>query len=201
LYFHLIDPFTLTMSRSHSYSHDSGHSRGSRRRGSSILAVTEASFQGLQLNETAGTHHTPSYTASDPTYPRSLSSHRGELTASYLQPGYDTGNFTPAPPSETFVDPQRVFGDYKSSDAQRLDFLDPETVGLGIQQASVGSSVFHSRNMRYVCRTRKLTLCLTSSEVPTLILPTRLQVTIKLKALTASRGHRPCRVRPFLSFH
>lgn len=184
------------MSRSHSYSHESGPSRGSRRRGSSVLAVTEASFQGLHLNETAGLHHTPSYTASDPTYPRSLSSHSGGLTASYLQPGYDTGDFAPALPPETYVDPQRVFGDYRSSDAHRLNFLDPDRAGLGIQ-ASAGSSVFPRRDMRYVCRTPNLALYLISSEVPTPILPTRLQVIIKLKALTASRGHHPCRVRPF----
>ena len=137
------------MSRSHSYAHDSGHSRGSRCRGPSTLAVTEASFQGLQLNETAGTQHTASYTASDPTYPRS-SSRRSGLTANYLQPGYDIGGFASASPSETFIDPQRVFGDYGSSDAQRLGFLDPDTAGLGIQQASVGSSVFDRRDMRYV---------------------------------------------------
>ncbi len=192
--FHRTHSLTFTMSRSHSYSNEPGHSRGSRRRGSSTLAVTEASFQGLQLNETAGTQHTPSYTASNPTYPRS-SSHRGELTASYLQPGYDIGDFTPAPPSETFVDPQRVFGDYRPSDAQRLGFLDPETAGLGIQQASAGSSVFPRRDMRYIYRTfSEQESYLISFEVPTLTLTIRLQANITRKARTASPGLRPCRV-------
>ena len=136
------------MSRSHSYSHRSGHSRGSRRRGSSTLAVTEASFQGLQLNETAGTQHTASYTTSAPTYPRPLE-RRGELTASYLQPEYGLGDFAPPSPPENFVDP-RVLGDYRSSDTQRLGFLGPETAGLGIQPASTGSSVYDSGDMRYV---------------------------------------------------
>ena len=148
LYFHFFDSPTLTMSRSHSHSHDSGHARGSRRRATSTLAVTEASFQGLQLNETAGTHHSASYTASDPTYPRS-SSRRGELTANYLQPGYELGDFVPVPPSETFVDPQRVFGDYRSSGSQRLDFLDPGPADLGLRQAS-------AENMRYICQSLAL---------------------------------------------
>ena len=136
------------MSRSHSYSHDPGHSRGSRRRGSSTLAVTEASFQGLQLNETAGTQHTVSYTASDPTYPRS-SSRRGELTATYLQPGYGLGDFTQSSPSETFVDP-RVFSDHRSPDSQRLGYLGLDTAGLSIQPASTGSSVYESGDMKCV---------------------------------------------------
>ena len=136
------------MSRSHSYSHESGHSRGSRRRTSSTLAVTEASFQGLQLNETAGTQHTASYTASGSTYPRS-SSRRGELTASYLQPDYGLGDFAQPSPSETFVDP-RVFGDYRPSDSQRLGYLGPETAGLAIQPASTGSGVYDTSDMRCV---------------------------------------------------
>ena len=181
------------MSRSHSYSHESGHARGSRRRASSNLAVTEASFQGLQLNETSGTHHTASYTASDPTYPRS-SSRRGDLTASYLQPGYDINDFVPVPPSETFVDPQRVFGDYRSSDAQRLGFLDPEPAGLGIQQASAENSLLNRRDMRYVCRNSKLELYLINPEVPTRIPTTQLQVNIKPKTLTAPQDRHPCRV-------
>lgn len=132
------------MSRSHSYSHDPGHSRGSRRRGSTNLAVTEASFQGLRLNETAGTHHTASYTASGSAYPRS-SSRRGGLTASYLQPGYGIGDFNPSSPSQACVDPQRVFGDYGASDTQRLGLLSPDTAGLGIQQ---DSSVYGGGDMR-----------------------------------------------------
>ena len=132
------------MSRSYSHSHDSGHSRGSRRRGSTNLAVTEASFQELQLNETAGTQHPASYTASGSAYPRP-SSRRSELTASYPQPGYGIGDFNHSSPSQTCVDPQRVFGGYGSSDTQRLGLFSPHTAGLGTQQAS---SVYGGGDMR-----------------------------------------------------
>ena len=123
------------MSRPYSVS---SHSRGGRSRGESNISVTEASFQNLQIHETAGSHHSPvpsTYTPQDPRYPRA-SHHRGETASSYLQAGFDTSSFGPISPSETYIDPQRLTTGFTPSSSESLDFLNPQS--LAYTRADMG---------------------------------------------------------------
>ena len=113
----------LIMSRY--YSQASHNSRGSRSRGQSNISVTEASFQNLQLQETAGSHHTSASSTYNPQDPRysGAAHHRGETASSYLQGGFDTSSFGP---SETYIDPSRLTNTYTPS-SDTLDFLNPQS--------------------------------------------------------------------------
>jgi len=81
------------MSRSHR--RPSEYSRGSSPRLDRTLSVTEASFQNLGLNETAGAHHlsVPSAYDTPSQRHRRPSNLRSELSSNYLPPEYDTGSY------------------------------------------------------------------------------------------------------------
>ncbi|KAF6228150.1 hypothetical protein HO133_007880 [Letharia lupina] len=90
------------MSRSHRRPSD--YSRGSSPRIDRNLAVTEASFQNLGLNETAGAQYQsgpssyllPDQRSRRPSYPRS------ELSSGYLQPDYVSSSYTRAASPASF---------------------------------------------------------------------------------------------------
>ncbi|KAL8797694.1 MAG: hypothetical protein Q9195_000046 [Heterodermia aff. obscurata] len=111
---------------SRSYSHGSDHSRGSRSRGQSHLSVTEAGYQTLPLQGSAGSPQTSTYNPQDPRYPR-VSHHGGETASSYLQAGFDTSSFGPSSPSETYIDPSRLTTGFTPSSSEGLDFLNPQS--------------------------------------------------------------------------
>lgn len=126
----------------------SSHSRGSSPFGDRSLSVTEATFQDLHLNETAGGQHLsipPSYRVERPSYPRS------ELSASYLQSGFDPSNYSRNSSSESFINPLRAspaptFG---ISDSDPLNFqIDPETANFHVQPNPSDPSVLNRTAMR-----------------------------------------------------
>lgn len=116
----------LIMSRS--YSHGSSHSRGNRSRADSSISVTQASFQDLGLHETAGTHRSSSssYHSHDQRSPRSAY-RRDNIPSNYLQTEYNTASYAPAPPSESFIDPQRLSTNYIPPVAEQSDYLTPQS--------------------------------------------------------------------------
>ncbi|CAF9907083.1 MAG: hypothetical protein HETSPECPRED_007035 [Heterodermia speciosa] len=124
---------------SRSYSHGSDHSRGSRSRGQSHLSVTEAGYQTLPLQGSAGSHHTSTYNPQDPRYPR-ISHHGGETASSYLQAGFDTSSFGPSSPSETYIDPSRLTTGFTPSSSEGLDFLNPQSSTYS--RTDMGSSYY-----------------------------------------------------------
>lgn len=90
------------------------------------------------MDETAGDQHLsipPSYQAADPRY-RRPSYPRSELSASYLQSGFDPSNYSRNSSSESFINPLRAspapaFG---ISDSDPLTFqIDPETANFHVQ--------------------------------------------------------------------
>ncbi|KAL8681959.1 MAG: hypothetical protein Q9186_001967 [Xanthomendoza sp. 1 TL-2023] len=89
------------MSQYHSYSPD--YSRDSRLSQTPSLAVTEASFQSLQLSDTS---LPPSYSTSNQ-YPSRASYGRSSLSTNYLTPGYDAGSYVSSSPSGSYLGSQR----------------------------------------------------------------------------------------------
>lgn len=90
---HFIQSSAIIMSRSHR--RPSEYSRGSSPRIDRTLSVTEASFQNLGLNETAGAHHLsiPSAYETPSQRHRRPSGLRSELSSNYLPSEYDTTSF------------------------------------------------------------------------------------------------------------
>ncbi|KAL8950411.1 MAG: hypothetical protein Q9222_003549 [Ikaeria aurantiellina] len=89
------------MSRSHSY--PSNHSRGGRQQQTPNLAVTEASFQSLQLSDSSY----PSSYSTTSQYPSRGSYGQESLSTNYLVPGYDATSFASTSPSASYLSPQR----------------------------------------------------------------------------------------------
>ncbi|KAI4290314.1 MAG: hypothetical protein L6R35_000421 [Caloplaca aegaea] len=89
------------MSRSHSYS--SNQSRESRPSRTPNLAVTEASFQGLQLRDSS---LPSSYSTSDQ-YRSRGSYGQDSLNPNYLTAGYDTASFASSSPTGSYLGSQR----------------------------------------------------------------------------------------------
>ena len=102
LLLHFITSITLKMSRSHRRPSD--YSRGSSPHIDRNLSVTEASFQNLGLNETAGAQYQsapssyllPDQRSRRPSYPRS------GLSSGYLQPDYASSSYTRAASPASF---------------------------------------------------------------------------------------------------
>ena len=102
LLLHFIASTTLKMSRSHRRPSD--YSRGSSPHIDRNLSVTEASFQNLGLNETAGAQYQsapssyllPDQRSRRPSYPRS------GLSSGYLQPDYASSSYTRAASPASF---------------------------------------------------------------------------------------------------
>lgn len=131
----------------------SSHSRRSSPFGDRSLSVTEATFQDLHLNETAGGQHLsipPSYQVADPRH-RRPSYPRSELSASYLQSGFDPSNYSRNSSSESFINPLRTspapaFG---ISDPDPLSFqIDPETASFHAQPNPSDPAVLSRTDMR-----------------------------------------------------
>lgn len=131
----------------------SSHSRGSSPFGDRSLSVTEATFQDLHLNETAGGQHLsipPTYQVADPRY-RRPSYTRSELSASYLQSGFDPSNYSRNSSSESFINPLRAspapaFG---ISDSDPLNFqIDPETANFHVQTNPSDRATLNRIDMR-----------------------------------------------------
>lgn len=102
LFLHFITSIKSKMSRSHHRPSD--YSRGSSPRIDRNLSVTEASFQNLGLNETAGAQYQagpssyllPDQRSRRPSYPRS------GLSSGYLQPDYVSSSYTRAASPASF---------------------------------------------------------------------------------------------------
>ncbi|KAI4231724.1 MAG: hypothetical protein L6R40_007645 [Gallowayella cf. fulva] len=106
--FHLYLASYSTMSRSHSYS--SNYSRESRQHQPPSLAVTEASFQSLQLSDTS---LQPSYSTSNQ-YPSRGSYGQSGLSTNYLTPGYDVVTYASSSPSGSYLGSQRAVSPFAS---------------------------------------------------------------------------------------
>lgn len=89
------------MSRSYSYS--SNHSRPSRQPQTSNLAVTEASFQSLQLSDTTF----PSSYSTSHQYSSRGAYGQGNLSTNYLTPGYEAASYVSSSPSRSYLGSQR----------------------------------------------------------------------------------------------
>ncbi|KAL8715902.1 MAG: hypothetical protein Q9220_000569 [cf. Caloplaca sp. 1 TL-2023] len=108
------------MSRSHSYS--SNHSRGGRQQQNPNLAVTEASFQSLQLSDTSY----PSSYGTTSQYPSRGSYGQESLSTNYLAPGYDAASFASTSPSASYLSPQRGVSPFADLDQDPGSFLSAE---------------------------------------------------------------------------
>ncbi|KAL8920658.1 MAG: hypothetical protein Q9208_006140 [Pyrenodesmia sp. 3 TL-2023] len=109
------------MSRSHSYS--SNQARGSRSYRSPNLAVTEASFQSLQLNDTS----LPSSYSTSNQYPLPRGSYGQEsLDPNYLTPGYDTAAFASSSPTGSYLGSQRGVSPFAALETEADTYYDPE---------------------------------------------------------------------------
>ena len=97
------------MSRSHRRPSD--YSRGTSPRINRTLSVTEANFQNLGLNETAGAPTisvTPSYQASTRRRPSAL---RSEVGSDYLTTDYDPSSYrSTSPASYSSLQPSSTYG-------------------------------------------------------------------------------------------
>lgn len=131
----------------------SSHSRGSSPFGDRSLSLTEATFQDLHLDETAGGQHLsipPSYQVADPRY-RRPSYPRSELSASYLQSGFDPSNYSRNSSSESFINPLRASPApaLGISDSDPLTFqIDPETANFHVQTNPSEPAILSRTDMR-----------------------------------------------------
>ena len=112
---------SFIMSRSHSYS-SSNYSRGSRQQPTPNLAVTEASFQGLQLSDTS---LSPSYNTSDRYSSRGTYA-QSSLSSNYLNPGYDSTSFASTSPSGSYLGSQRGVSPLGGLEQDPGSFFDTE---------------------------------------------------------------------------
>ncbi|KAL9603805.1 MAG: hypothetical protein Q9219_000914 [cf. Caloplaca sp. 3 TL-2023] len=108
------------MSRSHSYS--SHHSRGSRSYQAPSLAVTEASFQGLQISDA---QLQPTYSTSSHYHSRGSYGQEG-LGTTYLTPGYDTASFASSSPSGSYLGSHRGVSPFAALETEPSSFFEPE---------------------------------------------------------------------------
>ncbi|KAL8688555.1 MAG: hypothetical protein Q9218_005563 [Villophora microphyllina] len=113
------------MSRSHSYS--SNHSRGSRQYQAPNLAVTEASFQSLQLSDTS----LPSTYSTSDRYSSRGSYGQESLNPTYLTPGYDAASYASASPSGSYVGSQRGVSPLASLEQEPSNYFDTEASTYG----------------------------------------------------------------------
>ncbi len=133
--------------------HASSHSRGSSPFGDRKLSITEATFQGLHLNESAGSQSLSipsSYPASNPTYRRPPGP-QSEVSSSYLQSGYDHNGYRRDSPVRSLTNPLRAspapppFG---ISDPEPLNFpIGPATANFHPQPNPSDPAVLRA-NMR-----------------------------------------------------
>ena len=129
LFLHFIISIASKMSRSHRRPSD--YSRGSSPHIDRNLSVTEASFQNLGLNETAGAQYQsapssyllPDQQSRRPSYPRS------GLSSGYLQPDYVSSSYTRAasPSSFSALENSTSFGTSLLDPSDYQLFSDPAT--------------------------------------------------------------------------
>ncbi|KAL8804939.1 MAG: hypothetical protein Q9182_002249 [Xanthomendoza sp. 2 TL-2023] len=86
------------------------------------LAVTEASFQSLQLSDTS---LPPSYSTSNQ-YPSRGSYGRSSLSASYLTPGYDAGSYASSSPSGSYLGSQRGVSPFAALEQDPSNLFDTD---------------------------------------------------------------------------
>lgn len=108
------------MSRSHSYS--SNQSRESRPYRTPNLAVTEASFQGLQLSDGS---LPSSYSTSNQYRSRGSYGHES-LNPNYLTSGYDTTSFVPNSPAGSYLGSQRAVSPFAALETEPGAYYDTE---------------------------------------------------------------------------
>ena len=142
--------FKKKMSRSHRRPSD--YSRGSSPRLDRTLSVTEASFQNLGLNETAGAQYQsapssyllPDQRSRRPSYPRS------GLSSGYLQPDYVASSYNRAasPASFSALENSTSFGTnlLDPSDYQ----LFPETGTFSTRASPFSTSALGRTDMGYI---------------------------------------------------
>ncbi|KAI4142895.1 MAG: hypothetical protein L6R39_004781 [Caloplaca ligustica] len=131
------------MSRSHSYS--SNYSRGSRPSRTPSLAVTEASFQGLQLSETS----IPStYDDTSNQYSSRGSYAQESLNPNYLAPGYDTASFASHSSTGGYLGSQRGVSPFAALDTESGTYYDPEASAYNKSDMS-GDASSSRRSMSY----------------------------------------------------
>ncbi|KAL8731693.1 MAG: hypothetical protein Q9181_004228 [Wetmoreana brouardii] len=136
------------MSRSYSYS--SNYSRGSRQQQSPNLAVTEASFQDLQLSDTS---YPPSYSTSD-RYSSRGSYGQESLGTTYLTPGYDTASFHSNPSSGSYLISQRGVSPLAALEQDPGGFFDAEASTYNRTDMSSVSDAFNMED-RDIARQRR----------------------------------------------
>ncbi|KAL8674578.1 MAG: hypothetical protein Q9168_001021 [Polycauliona sp. 1 TL-2023] len=108
------------MSRSYSYS--SNHPRSSRQPHTPNLAVTEASFQSLQLSDTS----LPSSYSTSNQYPSRGSYGQANLSTNYLTPGYEAASYASSSPSGSYLGPQRAVSPFASLGQDPSGLFDPD---------------------------------------------------------------------------
>ncbi|KAI4194193.1 MAG: hypothetical protein LQ346_003731 [Caloplaca aetnensis] len=137
------------MSRSHSYS--SNQSRGSRSYRSPNLAVTEASFQSLQLSDTS----LPSTYSTSNQYPSSRASYGQEtLDPNYLTPGYDAATFASSSPTGSYLGSQRGVSPFAALGSEAGTYYDPEASAYNRPDMSSVLDAFSTED-REVARQRR----------------------------------------------
>lgn len=130
-----------------------GHSRRSSTRGDHNLSVTQATFQELNLHETAGSHHLSlpaAYQNPDSRYRRPSYPH-SELGTSYLQSGYDPSSYSRASSSGRFINPQGTspVPTFGIPDPDPLNFsIDPDTTTFAIPQNISDPTLLSRPDMR-----------------------------------------------------
>ncbi|KAI4184449.1 MAG: hypothetical protein LQ348_004549 [Seirophora lacunosa] len=123
------------MSRSHSYS--SNQSRESRPYRTPNLAVTEASFQGLQLSDGS---LPSSYSTSNQYRSRGSYGHES-LNPNYLTSGYDTASFGPNSPAGSYLGSQRAVSPFTALETEPGAYYDTEASAYG--KADMSSYGYH----------------------------------------------------------
>ncbi|KAL8638295.1 MAG: hypothetical protein Q9228_004545 [Teloschistes exilis] len=121
---------------SRSYAYSSNHSRGSRQYQTPNLAVTEASFQSLQLSDTS---LTPTYSTSD-RYSSRGSYGQETLHPTYLTPGYDAVSFASSSPSGSYLGSQRGTSPLAGLEQDPGNFFDTAASNYGRADMSSYSS-------------------------------------------------------------
>ena len=162
-----LDYSLFIMSRSHS----SGHSRSDRSRRASNISVTEASFQGLHLGETAGSPllsaPLSAYQGSTEQY-RRRSPGRGDPIASYLQAGYDPSTLNRASPSRGFAESQPVYYTLGTANADIPAYqFDPTPTALVSEQGPSPLGAYGGVDMRYMQSSPPNTSNINKDKVPT----------------------------------
>ena len=158
------------MSRSHS----SGYSHNSRSRRVSNISVTEASFQGLHLNETVASPQLSAplsaYQGTAEQY-RRRSPARSDPTAFYLQAGYDPSTFTRTSPSRAFTESHPAYYSLETANVDLPAYpFDPTPTSFVSGHGPSQVEPYGAVDMRYLQISPSTTGDTNSAEVPTAML-------------------------------